>query len=64
MRHTFKYDISIVLDPDDTTFGKRVGVVYSAYTGRKLGTVPYNKVLESGHPEEIEDYINSNMKFS
>ena len=63
MISTHSYNISIVLDADDYP-GRRKAIVYSTYTGRKLGTVPYDKVLESGQPEEIEDYINSNMKFS
>jgi hypothetical protein len=61
MIQTLKYNISVVLDDD---LG-RILEVYSAFTGRKLGTCPYNSIVECySHPDEIDDYVNSNMKFS
>jgi len=63
MISTNYYDISIVIDPEDNMFGQRLGVVYSGFTGKKLGTVNYNRILETGQPEEVDDYINSNMNY-
>ena len=62
MISTYKYNISIVLDADDYP-GRRKAIVYSAFTGQKLGSVNYDPVLESGCPEDIDNYISSNMRF-
>ena len=60
MISTYRYNISIVLDADNYP-GRRKAVVYSAFTGHMLGYVHYDSVLESGCPEEIDDYVNSNL---
>ena len=60
MIQTLHYNISVILDDD----GYRFLDVYSAFTGQKLGTCPYNKIIESySHPDEVDDWVNSNMKF-
>ena len=60
MIQTFHYNISVILDDD----GNRYLNVYSAFTGHRLGTCHYNKIVESySSPEEIDDWVNSNMKY-
>ena len=58
MIKTFKYNISVVLDDDRG----RILEIYSALTGRHLGWCHYNSVVEHySHPDEVEDWVNSNM---
>lgn len=61
MISTFNYEIYTVLDDDRG----RILEVRSAFTGKKLGICNYDSIVEKySHPDEIEDYVNSNIKFS
>ena len=58
MIDTYKYKVVVILNEND----ERVLAVYSPYTGQYLGWCHYTPLVESyTAPEEIDDYINSNM---
>lgn len=59
MKHTGIYDIEVSYDIDD---GINVITVYSPYTGGILGIIHYDDIIEKGTDDEINDYINSNLR--
>lgn len=59
MKHTGTYNIEVSYDIDD---GIDVVIVYSPYTGCILGIIHYDAIIEKGTDDEINDYINSNLR--
>ena len=59
MKHTGIYDIEVSYDIDD---GINVIAVYTPYTRGFLGIIHYDDVIEKGTDDEINDYINSNLR--
>lgn len=59
MKHTGIYNIEVAYDIDD---GINVITVYSPYTRGFLGIIHYDDVIEKGTDDEINDYINSNLR--
>lgn len=59
MKHTGIYDIEVSYDIDD---GVNVITVHSSYTKGFLGIIHYDDVIEKGTDDEINDYINSNLR--
>ena len=59
MKHTGIYDIEVAYDVDDDI---NIITVYSPYTGGILGIIHYDDVIEKGTDDEINDYINSNLR--